>query len=82
MSNINEAPSTGDSNMSLQRIPCRNICFRYFILKNDTFDGRNGDATNNDKMFSERMLSQTSTKGCYLQTKIDISRQLFINKTM
>ena len=84
MSNINEAPSTGDSNMSLQRIPCRNVMryFRYFILKNDDFDGQNGDATSNDKMFSQRMLSQTSTKGCYLQTKIDISRQLFINKMM
>ena len=57
MSNINEAPSTGDSNMSLQRIPCRNIYFRYFILKNDAFDGRNGDATNNDEVFGEDALT-------------------------
>ena len=32
--------------------------------------------------FSERMLSQTSTIGCYLHTKIDITRQMFINKMM
>ena len=32
--------------------------------------------------FSERMPSQTSTKGCYFHTKIDISRQVFINKMM
>ena len=51
MSNINEAPSTGDSNMSLQRICCRNICFGYFIAKNDAFDGRNGDETNDGKVF-------------------------------
>ena len=51
MSNTNEAPSTDDWNMSLQRICCQNIYFRYFILKNDALDGRNGDATNNEKVF-------------------------------
>ena len=57
MSNINEAHPTDDSNMSLQRICCRNICFRYFILKNDALDGRNGDATNNDKVFGTDALT-------------------------
>ena len=57
MSNINEAQFTDDSNMSLQRICCRNICFRYFIRKNDAFDGRNGDATNNDKVFGTDALT-------------------------
>ena len=57
MSNINEAPSTDDSNMSLQRICCRNICFGYFLLKNDAFDGRKGDASNDDKVFGTDALT-------------------------
>ena len=57
MSNINEAPSTDDSNMSLQRICCQNICFRYFLLKKDTFDVRNGDASNDDKVFGTDALT-------------------------
>ena len=57
MSNTNQAQSTDDWNMSLQRICCQNIYFRYFLLKNDTFDGRNGDASNDDKVFGTDALT-------------------------
>ena len=32
-------------------------CFGYFLLKNDAFDGRNGDASNDDKVFGTDALT-------------------------